>query len=427
MRIAYVIPAWPPVPSQPFVVNEMVEVQAAGHELVVVPLSRAVDEGVRHGTFARLRPAHVLPAPLVDLRTLLLALATTARHPLRALGTLVGLHRAAGRHGWAHVRLAAVTPKALAAAWRLRRLGVEHLHAHFANQTADCAAIAGSVAGIPFSFTAHAYDIYSTDPRLLNATLPWKLAHAARVFAVSDFARDLLRAGLPPAARARVQTAYVGIPTALFRLEPQPPDGGGIRLLCVARYQEKKGLDTLLDACALLRARGVRFALRVFGDGPLRPALEAQLARLDLGAHVLLGRPIPQEEVAREMRAAHAFVMPCRRDRTGDMDGIPTVFMEALASGRPVVSCAVSGVPELVHHGETGLIVPPDDPAALAGAVARLAGDGALRERLGRQGRVLVERQHDQCRNARRVVASLAGREGPTAACGGAAVEPSGS
>jgi len=78
MRIAYVIPAWPPVPSQPFVVNEMVEVQAAGHELVVVPLSRAVDEGVRHGTFARLRPAHVLPAPLVDLRTLLLALATTA-------------------------------------------------------------------------------------------------------------------------------------------------------------------------------------------------------------------------------------------------------------------------------------------------------------------------------------------------------------
>ena len=119
--------------------------------------------------------------------------------------------------------------------------------------------------------------------------------------------------------------------------------------------------------------------------------------------------PRPQEEVAVALKAAHVFVMPCRRDRTGDMDGIPTVFMEALATGRPVVSCAVSGVPELVRDGETGLIVPPDDAAALADAIARLAGDPALRARLGTQGRALVERQHDQDRNARRVVELLAG------------------
>src|SRR5215475_9268429 len=302
MRIAYVIPAYPPLPSQPFVVNEMIAVHEAGHAVVVLPLYRGEEGALRHGTFARLKPAAVLPAPLCDWRTAGLACWVLLRHPVRSLRALLGLHRAAGRSLTSHARLFVVTPKALAAAWRLRRLGVERLHAHFANQTADCAGIAGSVADLPFSFTAHAYDIYSTDPRLRNATLDWKLRHAARVFAVSNFARDLLRARLPEADRARVSTAYVGIPTGLFRAEPPPPDGDGVRLLCVARFQEKKGIDTLLDACALLRDRGVSFHLELIGDGPLRAELEAQVAQLDLGREVTLPGPRSQEEVAQAMK-----------------------------------------------------------------------------------------------------------------------------
>jgi colanic acid/amylovoran biosynthesis glycosyltransferase len=414
MRIAYVIPAWPPVASQPFVVNEMIAMQEAGHEVVVLPLYAAPADPVRHGTFARFRPAAVLPPPLVDARSVGLAAATLLRHPWRAVRTLGGLHRGAGRSAWSHLRLAAVTPKALAAASRLHRLGVEHLHAHFANQTADCAAIVGGVAGLPFSFTAHAYDIYSEAPRQRNATLDWKLAHAARVFTVSDYARDLLRARLPAQERERVSTVYVGIPTTLFRAEPPPErDDGVLRMICVARFQQKKGLDTLLDACGLLRDRGVQVHLTLIGDGPERPVLEERIARLGLREVVDLPGPMPQEEVARALVGADCFVMPCRRDRTGDMDGIPTVFMEALATGRPVVSCAVSGVPELVRDGETGLLVPPDDPAALADAITRLAGDGALRAQLGVRGRALVERQHDQDRNARRMVELLTGAAAP--------------
>jgi glycosyltransferase involved in cell wall biosynthesis len=411
MRIAYVIPAWPPLASQPFVVNEMVAVQEAGHEVVVVPLYAGQAGEIRHGTFERLRPVAVLPPPLVDPASLGLALWMLLRRPGRSLRTLVGLHRGAGRSGWSHLRLAAVTPKALAAAWRLRRLGVERLHAHFANQTADCAAIAAGVAALPFSFTAHAYDIYSQAPRQRNATLDWKLAHAARVFTVSDYARDVLRARLPAPERARVSTVYVGIPTGLFRAEPPPEDGAVLRMICIARFQEKKGLDVLLDACGILRDRGVPVHLQLIGDGPERPALEERIARLRLDGLVELPGRMPQEAVARALAAAHCFVMPCRRDRTGDMDGIPTVFMEALATGRPVVSCAVSGVPELVRDGDTGLLVPPDDPVALADAIARLAADPALRARLGASGRALVERQHDQDRNARRVVDLLTAPE----------------
>jgi glycosyltransferase involved in cell wall biosynthesis len=410
MRIAYVIPSWPPDPTEPFVVNEMIEVQEAGNEIVVAALYNAPPSQLRHGTFERLRPAAVLPPALFDWRVAGLALLTLVVHPWRVLTTLLALHRAAGTNPHSHLRLLAVTPKALATAWRLRGLDVDRVHAHFANERADCAAIVGKVTGIPYSFTAHAFDIYSTAPRRRNDTLGWKLRHAAQAFAVSAYAAERLRRHLAPADRERVQVAYVGISMQLFRVEPPPPaDDDGPRLLCVARFQEKKGLDTLLAAAALLRDRGVPFRLRVFGDGPLRPDLERQIEALGLRALVHLGGAIPQEEVAAEMRAAHAFVMPCRQDRSGDMDGIPTVFMEAMATGRPVVSTAISGIPELVRDGETGLVVPPDAPDALAAAIARLGGDEALRLRLGRQARALVERQHDQRRNARRLIELMHG------------------
>jgi colanic acid/amylovoran biosynthesis glycosyltransferase len=407
MRIAYVVPAWPPLASQPFVVNEMLALQDAGHTLWVVPLYPGPPAAVQHGTFARLVPAAVLPPALLDARQLGAALRVVLARAPRVLRTLAGLHRAAGRSPWAHLRVLAVTPKALAAGDRLARAGVQRIHAHFAMQTADCAAIAGAVAGIPFSFTAHAYDIYSRRPRLRNATLGWKLRHAAQAFTVNDYAAARLRRHLPASEAARVQTAYVGIPLDLFRAEPPPPVTDGLRLLCVARFQEKKGLDTLVAAMALLRDAGVPCRLRLFGDGPLRPALAAQITARAAADVVDLGGPIAQEEVAEQMKACHAFVMPCREDATGDMDGIPTVFMEAMATGRPVVSCPVSGIPELVRDAETGLLVPSNDPVALAGAIRRLADDGALRVRLGRQARALVERQHDQRRTVRRLLALM--------------------
>jgi len=410
MRIAYVIPGYPPAASQPFVVNELVEVQEAGHDIFLLPLYALPSSNVRHATFARLRPVAVLPPAMVDVRDVALALLVLIRRPVRVLATLLGLHRAAGMNPYAHAKLLVVTPKALAAAWRLRRAGVERIHAHWAHQSADCAAIASRVSSIPFSFTAHAYDIYKNDPKVRNETLVWKLRHATQVFAVSDFAAEMLRAKLPPAERGRAHTVRVGIPMHLFRAEPAPPRDGALRLLCICRWVDTKGLETLIDACGLLRDRGVAFHLRLLGDGPLRAPLTARVAQLGLAAHVTLGRPISQERVAEELRACHVFVMPCRRDRTGDMDGIPTVFMEAMATGRPVISCPVSGVPEIVRDGETGLLAPSDDPAAFAAAVERLARDEPLTVRLGRQGRALVERQHDARLNAGRLLALVAER-----------------
>jgi glycosyltransferase involved in cell wall biosynthesis len=266
--------------------------------------------------------------------------------------------------------------------------------------------MAGFISRIPFSFTAHAYDIYCTEPRLRNDTLIWKLRHAIQIFAVSDHAASLLKEKLPSACD-RIYTVRVGIPLDIFTVEPPLPMNGIVKLLSICYFHDKKGLDTLIDACALLRNQKISFQLRLFGDGPLRAALQAQISRLSLGDHVTLGGPISQDEVSRQMKACHLFVLPCRRDQTGDMDGIPTVFMEAMASGRPVITCPITGIPELVRHGETGLLVQVNDPDAISAAIIRLVRDDSLRARLGYQARALVERNHDQNSNTQCLLALM--------------------
>jgi colanic acid/amylovoran biosynthesis glycosyltransferase len=403
MRIAYIVPTYSKLPT--FIYNEMIEVQEAGHDLVVVPLHSAPPSKVPLRIFDRLKPEKILPASLCNATIICLSLYMLLTRPLRVLRTLLSLHWAAGLNPFVHAGVLAVAPKALATACWLRHLRVHRIHAHFASHTATCAGIAGAVSGIPFSFTAHAYDIYCTAMSLRNGTLDWKLRHAIQVFAISEYGGNFLRARLPAADCARVHRVYVGIPMDLFKEQAPPPINGELRLLCIARFDSKKGLDTLLDACALLKSQSVPFHLRLYGEGPLREALANQIAGLDLEQHVNLGNPIPQEEVAKELVACHVFAMSCRKDpKTGDTDGIPTVFMEAMATGRPVISCPIAGIPELVRHGETGLLVHPNDPAALAGAITRLAFNDSLRIHLGRQARALVEQQHDQRMNTRQLL-----------------------
>jgi glycosyltransferase involved in cell wall biosynthesis len=181
----------------------------------------------------------------------------------------------------------------------------------------------------------------------------------------------------------------------LFTQKPSPPQNEVLRLLCVANYVEKKGLDTLIDACRFLCNKNFGFHLRLYGVGPLKEALAQQIADLGLADKVTLGDPISQQEVVEQIAESHLVVMPCRKARTGNMDGIPTAFMEAMAIGRPVISCPIAGIPELVRDGETGILVPSNDPRAVASAIIQLGDDEALRICLGQQARALVEKQHD--------------------------------
>ena len=281
---------------------------------------------------------------------------------------------------------------------------VRHLHAHFAHGTTTVTWHAATIAGLPFSFTGHARDIYA--PQLNpHGWLRRKLL-AAR-FAVTCTAANVAHLNAI-APEAEVHLVYHGLNADFARMVREahpagPSPNGTLRVLGVGRLVAKKGFDVMVEACAELRRRDVAFEAMIVGqDDKHGGVVRERIAALDLGDSVALPGPMGQAELLREYRRAGALCMPCRV-LDDDRDGIPNVLVEAMAAGAPVVATGVSGIPELVSHEVNGLLVEPDDPAALAGALIRIHRDRELAQRLAAAGRRTVEERFDGDVLARRL------------------------
>lgn len=298
------------------------------------------------------------------------------------------------------------------------RPAVRHLHAHFAHGTTTVTWLASRITGIPFSFTGHAKDIYSEN--LNPAGLLARKLRAAR-FAVTCTGANVehLRAVCP---EADVRLVYHGLNADVERLSrtlgpaarPELP-----LLLAVGRLVPKKGLDTFVDACALLRDRGVPFEALVVGEpGDAEPLIRERIAATGIGDRLRVTGALTQDQLVEQYRRSTVFALPCRVMDDGDRDGIPNVLMEALVCGLPVVTTPISGIPELVEDGVTGLFVPPDDAVALADALGRLLADPELARRLADQGRRTVLTRFDADAMAHRMVDLLGGVRHERAAAG---------
>ncbi len=264
---------------------------------------------------------------------------------------------------------------------RLQKIGIRHVHAHFAGMAARTAFWIGKFFPVTFSFTAHANDIFA--PRDFQIGLD-KLVDAARLIVTeTDYAERFLRERFSDSAN-RIHRIYNGLDLTPFKradFSSTPP-----LIVAVGRLIAKKGFLDLLRACRLLMERGKSFRCEIIGEGPLEQELREQIAQLDLEDYVELPGAKPQHEIREHLAAASAFVLPSVVDPDGGMDNLPTVIMEAMAAGLPVVSTSIGGIPEMVIQNETGFLVPPDDVAALAGAIERLLDDISLARRFGEGG-----------------------------------------
>ena len=411
MKIAYFVMKYPTA-SQTFIEREMLGLAANGLAIEVHP---CLD-------FRRARDVPPPPDGLTVVRAgprwrLLLAMligtvSELSRRPAllgRGLGLLVR-HWPRHAEGWFMTVWGTLFALARAREFRGREISV--FHGAWATAPATAAAVLGELCGRPFSFGGHAYDLHrhGGDP-LLAA----KLAAARFVHTTTEANVRSLHARFPR-GRAEIVLARRG----LRRLPPLPgpkedgdPARREVRLLSVGRLVEKKGQRHQLDACLALARRGRRFRLRIIGEGPLRPALAAQIARVGLGESVELAGERPPAEVEAAYGWADVFWHTGIVDSQGDRDGLPNVVPEAMAHGLPVVSSAAGGAAEAVRDGETGLIVDPTDAEALADAVERLASDAPLRECLGQNGRAWVEENFLAEVNTRRLARAFA------EACGG--------
>ncbi|MEW5773295.1 MAG: glycosyltransferase [Thermodesulfobacteriota bacterium] len=395
-RIACLMSRFPKL-TETFVLLEIVQLLDRGARMTVWPLIR-MEEPAAHPEVERVRPL-VRHLPFLSWAVLRAGLGVFLARPGRFLGTVARVLAGTARSRDHFLKTLALLPKAAAWAAQARAEGIEHLHAHFATHPAMAAYIVHRLAGAPFSFTAHAHDI-QMDRTMLAA----KMEAAAFVVAISDYNRRFL-AALAPHLADKIRVVRCGVDPAYFTPAPEPPAERPFRMLCVASFKDMKGHGVLVEACRLLKARGVDLALDLAGDGPLREEVAARIAAAGLSREVRILGPLPRPEVAELLRRSHAAVLASVVGRRGDHDGIPVFLMEAMACGLPVASTRLSGIPELVEHGVSGLLVPPGDAPALAAALESLAADPELRRRMGREGRRKVEAEYDQAANA----AKLAG------------------
>jgi len=420
--IAYLLTGFPRL-SETFIASEIHWLERQGVRLRLFVLK--LDERCApHPVVARIaaRP-HYLPATASFTHTPFL------RWLARSLPAfLPGMVRIAWWRPRGFTRAVAAT---VAQAWRARRDGswpprvvkeflqataladclrrtsdVRHLHAHFCHGTATVAWLGSMITGIPFSFTAHARDLYQ--PALNPGGLLRRKLAAAR-FAVTcteTNRRHLARiaGGVP------VYCVYHGLNVDLACLladarGERPSAGPSIHALGVGRLVPKKGFDVLVDACALLRAQGVPVSATIVGEnGAHGGEVRRRIAARGITDAVCLAGPLGQAALLDHYRHATVFCLPCRVAEDGDRDGIPNVLVEAMACGLPVITTAVSGIPEVVIDGVNGLLVPPEDARALADAMLRLHRDPDLARRLGRAAEDAVRDRFD----GERLVAGLA-------------------
>ena len=379
--VLYVLKRYPRL-SETFITRELLELEAIGCRLGVDSLMPQED-GPRHADVDRVR-AEIRYLPrrpkLTDRAVLVAHLRLGMRRPLCWSGLAVTARR---KGGWRQFLQAGLV------ADRVKRESIDILHAHFATAAADVARDAAALSGRPFTVTAHAKDIYHDD----NAVaLPDRVRGAATVVTVSAFNMQHLASRLPGSVVAMIPN---GVPGGLPPVPTPPGNADSGPVLCVARLVEKKGIDVLIDAVALLTAGHPHLVVEIIGGGPLDETLRARAKAAGVDRVIRFLGPQLSDVVDAAYQRCAMVVLPCRVAANGDRDGMPTVILEAMARGLPVISTNVVGISEAVKPGRTGLLVPPDDPAALATAIDELLQDADMRIRLGAAGRALVSRQYD--------------------------------
>jgi len=264
---------------------------------------------------------------------------------------------------------------------RLRQMGIDHVHAHFAGMAARTAFWINKFFSITFSFTAHANDIFS--PRQFEIGLDKLVDTARAIVTETDYAARFLRERFSHRAD-RVHRIYNGLDLAGFGhadFSSTPP-----LIIAVGRLIPKKGFSDLIRVCSMLAERGKSFQCEIIGEGPLEGGLRAQIEELRLKDRVLLPGAKPQHQLRQRLAKANLFVLPSVIDTDGGMDNLPTVIMEAMATGLPVVSTNLGGIPEMVIENETGFLVQPGDAGAMADAIETMINDCSSAARLGHSG-----------------------------------------
>jgi len=387
MCVAYIVKRYPRY-SETFIVNEILAHEKAGLEIQIFALLPPQDSHFQDIISRVKAPVTYLPAKADRASTFWERQKKVARRYPEMWHVLGRFPNASPRE----------ILQALELTLHISRMQMTHLHAHFATTSTTVAQIASAITGIPFSFTAHAKDIFHKDNDFTS--LATKFEQAKYAITVSDFNYAYLTNDLAVQSK-KVVKVYNGLDLDNFAYSS--PKQREPKICAIGRLVEKKGFCDLVAACQLLKNQGVTFQCEIIGDGELKQDLQHQINTLGIDDVVTLQGSLPQKEVKQRLRQAAVFAAPCVVGKDGNRDGLPTVLLESMALGTPCVSTDVTGIPEVIIDGQTGLMVEQGNPSALAKALSNLLNQSQLRTTLSQQARLLIESQFNIHNNAKKI------------------------
>ncbi len=387
-KLLYILTRFP-VPTETFILNELRQVRR---------------EGIDYDLFAfhvDTEKASLPPYLEIKARELLGAHTIRGQAAFMELSTKkTGLMIKIAKERWCK-KFHHLIQAAWLAKWCIDN-NIGHIHAHYAYHSTSAARVISALTGISYSFTAHANDIFKSS---------WQMGEKIRdsLFCATctGYNREYLLNTYKDIKQEKVHRIYHGIDTTLFLRSEKPStreQTDSLKTVTVARLREKKGIDYLIEALALLRSKGIPVIGKIIGSGPDESRLQQLAIRHGIEKYITFTGSLPHEDVKDALDKADLFVLPSIIAPDGSRDGIPNVILEAMAMELPVVSTRVSAIPEAVSHGKTGILVPPKDSKSLADAIEQLYLEPQKRSLMGQEGRNRVKTLFDLERNTQLLI-----------------------
>ena len=390
-----------------FMASEMAKVKKRGIPIIILPINRHSFKNVQEVYYELQKDVHY--TSFFGFSNLMAAMYFILKSPVKLLSVLWDVISSVRRPLKYIIQTWAVLPMAIYYAWYIQRLGINHVHANWAHYPATIAYIINKLTGVPFSFSSHAgADIYRNvdmlDKKIKSSMFSFTCVQANKIFM-----ENLLKVNLDE----KVHVVYHGVNLEKFQMKPR----GSILaidkpyiLMSVGNLHEAKGFHYMLDACKHLKNNQIEYKYYIVGKGYFRKRLSRIIRQLGLQDNVLLTGQVLHKDLVEIFQKAHVFIMPSIILPNGGRDGIPNVVIEAMAMGVPVVGSSTAGIPEAVAHEQTGILVPPSDPEALASGVMKVLEDTELRKRLVRNARLFVEEHFDREKNFEKIFEVLKNR-----------------
>ncbi len=400
-KIAYISSSFP-VLTETFIIREVEELRRKGVDVEVFSLKSPQLKGtLQSNTKFLIETTHYYPY-ILSFRVLNALIYYFVKKPATSCEILAKIITTHISSPLLLLKTIAIIPKSFAIAKTLKEMGMTKVHAHWATIPTTVAWIISELNGCDFTFTAHAWDIFKTDTMLEE-----KITKAKKVITCTGFNKKYLLEKYPRINPEKIIVVYHGLDLKRF-IPHKRIRGDQFTILSIGRLTEKKGIHYLLKACSILRETGIPFhAYIIYVRGNFEKEIFRLYDSLGLKSCIELIPEMSQEKLMDYYENADCFVLPCLIAKSGERDGIPNVILEALAMELPVVSTDVSGIPEVVNDGKSGLLVEPENAEEIAYAIEKLYFDNELRCRLGNNGRQLIKQEFEISANVDRLIKNI--------------------